>query len=295
MTAHRELEELAAYAAGDLDAADVAAVEDHVARCADCAADLAAIRGVADDLAAVPELTMPADVAAALDEAVAAARAESARSGVGSSVVVPMRASRRSAMRAKLAGLAAGSAAAALIGVVAVSALSDRAKDNSGATASDSGNRSGAEALARREFSVRRTGTNYTADTIEAEAKELLAAQDSADAETDTDTGVAAPAAPTAASGKSEQSFGSGTDPDVAARAVDSDQLTRCVDLLVEQAQSERPLVVDLASYEGIPAIVVVLPLDDRRVEVWFLDATQCGTEAAGEDIALLVQRQVSL
>ena len=298
MTHHPELEELSAYAAGDLDAAAATSVRAHVEGCPDCQADVTALRDLGDVLASMPTVPMPDDVAARVDTAVAVARAEGASGRVpGVGTVVPMRASRRGAWRAKLATAAAGSAAAALVGVLAIGALTNSpgdANSGRGQVALDAG----AEADGASSRLILDTGTDYTLDDVDAQVATLVAAKGpraSAASPLSEDTGGSA---------AGEYTSG-GEAPTVASRAAPVEQINRCVDLLVAQlaaapeqspgAAPPEPQVVDLGTFEGSDAIVVVFPNGPNRYEVWFLDAQRCGTTEAGEDVGLLAQRNVTV
>ncbi len=73
-TTHVPLEDLAAYAAGDLSGAASAAVMRHVNRCDLCQADLRAIETTMSELDAVPELAIPLRAAVVLKRAIAQER-----------------------------------------------------------------------------------------------------------------------------------------------------------------------------------------------------------------------------
>lgn len=77
MSDHREIDELSAYLDGELDEADRARVEQHLAGCVECPAVLEDLRRARAALRGLPEPHMTADQAAALDAVVEAARSKS--------------------------------------------------------------------------------------------------------------------------------------------------------------------------------------------------------------------------
>jgi len=203
-TPHPELEELAGLIddlgdnAGDGRAAVGAAVgaeradvrpsdvEAHVAGCARCTADLAALRGVRATLRALPPVPMPDDVAQRIETALrqAAVTAGDADSAAAEtpptaaiSVLPAAGSSRRSARRASSTGLPNFSVAAAVT-VLLVIALgvglgvalknggdSNKGSSTSGAAASDAGS------------IVTASGTDYTQSDIQTQVAGLLLAR----------------------------------------------------------------------------------------------------------------------
>jgi anti-sigma factor RsiW len=117
---HVPIEELAAYAAGDLDATAAVAVEAHVVLCAQCGADVAGLTATAAALASVPPVTMPAAAVARLDAALLAEAMPNRRAGD----VVPI-AGRR---RPTFGGIAAVAAGVALLAAIGVPLLRDTTK-----------------------------------------------------------------------------------------------------------------------------------------------------------------------
>lgn len=75
MSDHNEIEQLSAYVDGRLDTSERAALERHVAGCAECTRVLEALRATLADLASLPSPALDAGSIARLDEAVAAERA----------------------------------------------------------------------------------------------------------------------------------------------------------------------------------------------------------------------------
>src|SRR4051794_4862783 len=102
---HPDLDRLA-EAAADVDVA--ADVREHVATCPQCAEALEAIRVTRDEVGALPEAAMPADVAARID----AALAEERQNMKGAGTVVPLDGARA---RRRRSGVLAGSVAASIV------------------------------------------------------------------------------------------------------------------------------------------------------------------------------------
>jgi hypothetical protein len=75
--------DLGAYVDGELRGADLLTVSQHIASCEDCAAELAALRSVADLVRAAVPSTMHADLAGLASTVVSRTRAESAQSWRG--------------------------------------------------------------------------------------------------------------------------------------------------------------------------------------------------------------------
>jgi hypothetical protein len=155
---HVSIEDLAAYAAGDLDATAAVAVEAHVLLCAECRSDVDAVSAAATALAAVERPVMPEDVAARLDAALAAEDDDA------HPVVVPMSTRRRPSF----AGIAAVAAGVALVGAMAVPLLrSEGTRDGASTAALDSAEK-GATGGTGAAVESRRLDSNleYTHDNL---------------------------------------------------------------------------------------------------------------------------------
>lgn len=119
MTEHIDIEVLADYAEGLLDSAESARVSRHLAECAACTEQYAALGDVSAYLSALPPPAMPADVATRIEAAIAeesrARSAQSAPAGAGPddvATVVPL----RSRSRRWIAPLTAAAAAVVVVG-----------------------------------------------------------------------------------------------------------------------------------------------------------------------------------
>ena len=259
----------------DLDAlADVLADPDaphrHVAECATCRARLAelsaALPAVTAALTAVPVPAEPADLGARLTTALAAERAPAPTN------VLPLVRTRARWMPA-LAGIAA--AAALVVGAVVL--LPGGGGDDQATTATKGAG----------SYQVNETGTNYTAKgtSLQAALPGLLAGTPAQRAAADSAAtpgpyGTQAPEVMT-----SKQTGGATTalgaaDPLAALRTTDG--LARCLSSLTDPSDEGVPLALDYASFEGKPALVVVLPSSvANKVDVFVVPAG-CAT-ANGE------------
>lgn len=260
--------ELAVLADLDADALDPAAAEEvrvHVADCATCGESLRALAQTRSQLAALADPPLPAEVSRALDARLETLRAApvvpapvvAAPTAAGE--VQPLRPVARRRWPVSLPGAAAAAVVTLFLAAIGVGALNSDLGDGEGADlatsgdASDSGasggggEESGPMTLAAPPAPIF-SGRNYTAATVVEAASAGVGQR--ADA-------MAAPQAPTA------------TVPAALQRLSQSAALQSCLTALGE-GRPATPLVLDYASYEGAPALVVVLPEDgDTDVGVW--------------------------
>ncbi|HWL36050.1 MAG TPA: zf-HC2 domain-containing protein [Frankiaceae bacterium] len=289
---HVPIERLAAYAAGDLDATAGVEVEAHVLLCADCRADVEALNRVSRDLAEVEPVTMPADVAARLDAAIAAADAPTGPVGD----VLPMVPQRR---RPSFAGIAAVAAGVALVAAISVPVIT-----GGGDTPEDAGTATVQVLREPKDTKRIKSDLNYTADNLSPTLATALTRPAYALDTTADSGGVAgpsqlpvAPTSPKAAGPKSEsgapRAVTEGTELASLRLATDAGRLAACVNGLAASqtlAEAKKPLLVDFARFEGKPAVVIVFPTEQRgriradRVDVWVVGA-RCGVTAGDEDV----------
>ncbi len=256
-TSHPPVEDLAAYAADDLDSG---AVDAHVAGCAECAADVAAIQLATRGLAELPDLRMPLDVITSLEAALAAARvAESAPEAPASLTD----ARSRRAGSSRFLPFAAAAAVVALATTIGVTALRDSSGDDADTAATRGGNATVAEAAA--EPRLLHSGTDYSPGVLDFQVRDALAAP--AEDATAFALQDAAPAAPAAGASAPQRSAGK------AAPEMTPEQLQSCVDEL-SGTSGVAPLVVDFATFDKQPAVVVVLPFRDDKVDVFVVRPT---------------------
>jgi hypothetical protein len=279
---HIPVEELAAYAAGDLDATAAVAVEAHLVLCAECRSDVDAVTKAGAALATVEPVTMPAEVAARIDEALRAATP-----APPTGTVLPMR--RR---RPSLSAIAAVAAGVALLGAVTVPMLRTARKDSaeSASTALGGGAQKGLRTPRRLDSGLEYTHKNLAA-TLRRAAGGATAPKSARGAE----QGAIAPSAPAGSSATPLTGFTSGdtareTSTEVLALKAEPGRFAACVDALASglPAAARVPLLVDFARYEGKPAIVVAFQTVSRgavvadRIDVW-VAGPGCGTVPGGE------------
>ncbi len=263
MTEHLDVDALADLEEGLLDRDHVASARAHVAGCPRCRAELAALTGVRERLSAAAEVEpMPAEVVARLDRALAAVAAEPASTAVTRSVI-PLREPQHSSPR----GLRWLQAAAVVVlilagGAVAVSALrgSGNTNDNASTTAG-AADKAGREAASGTTYPVTASGRHWTQASVEAGVPQLLA-------------GTLSPTLPPSSFAAEDNGSGGAEAPRAlagvpAARLAGGPALADCVTELAGGPAT--PLAVDLATFDGQPAAVVLLPGigGPGRVDVW--------------------------
>jgi negative regulator of sigma E activity len=267
--AHPDVDELSAYADGELDTARAREVGAHVDTCAGCVDDLRALQLVASELAALPAATMPADAAARLDEALAQERrAQPAHTQPAHTQptqggdVLPAR-------RRTGPGWATGAAAAVAVGLLAVVGIGALSKVGGGAD-SKSAPAAAPQAVTDNAAesattAVYHSGTNYSSSDFDRQLTAVI--KSPADVQVDQADGyarlrqgsppkrAAATASPySAASGTSGESLNTSSLQSIAS---DPDRLRACVQAL---DPSLAPVAIDFATFEGKPVIVVVFP-----------------------------------
>lgn len=261
---HLGAETLADLQEGLLEPGPARAAEEHLSTCAACAADDRVLAGIPGLLAAAGDAgPVPGDVAHRLDEALAA-EPPVLTGGGGAATVTPL-ASRRRAP----AGMRVLQAAAVLVVVLAGLgiALSAQLGGNDAQTSAGSAADTATKALPDDgSFPVTTSGRNWTQDSVVTAVPELLA-------------GSIGPSAPSAATPEPDEPDGragaesGGTARDLAgtdaARLAGGPALAECVTALNDDPVT--PLAIDLATWQGNPAAVVVLPTpgDPSSVDVW--------------------------
>ena len=245
---------------GLLDPPAVAAAEAHLVGCPACRGELAALDAVRHRLAAAgPVGPLPDDLVDRLDRALAAAATEP-DSTAASRTVIPIRSPQRDTPR----GMRLLQAAAALVlvfagGALAVSALDGlgggSSQDSAGSAASDAG-----APKATAGFPVSASGRDWTAATLRDAAPRLA----TGDLVPTTTSGLAGDSRASSEASGPEASGG-------AARELAEAPAGRLAGgpALAELRQRSSagapvtPVAVDLASYEGKPAAVLLLPTTD--------------------------------
>ena len=269
---HPDLERLAELEEGLLDSADAARVAEHVAGCEHCRSQQAELEHARALLRGLPADTMPADVAARLDAALASADLDAPGASSQPATVVPLNAARRRwGSRPTVAGLGAAAAVTALVVALVVG-------HNTGGSSGGSTSPEGATSLAQSaagsvlsNLSTESSGTDYTTGNLASTVPQLVAGpaahtmMKAAPAPAQPKTG----AAPNAG-GASATVAGI---PAALLRLHDSPSALRSCVLGVEAGgQIQRPLAIDFARYLGAPAVLIVLPgLNPGYVDAWFV------------------------
>lgn len=274
MTEHASIEELAAFAAGDLDAAARDRVTEHLAGCAECVGDVEALRRASTALAALPPVAIPVDVAAAIDAAL-----EQERAGAPTTNVVPI-------ARRRSTPWASGAVAASVIALVAGIGISVARQDDNGSrpTAADKG---AVAAEAARETIRKETGQNYTRAALGTQVNDLLAPE-ALDSGAGTFAGSQT-APPGSAGGAAAPTVGRNS-----AKMAQLDRLRNdpaafesCLQALrAELPAADRdvqPVAIDFGEFEGAPAVVILLPFRDTSLDVWVV-----GKDCTAADADLL-------
>ncbi|MFC7327955.1 hypothetical protein [Marinactinospora rubrisoli] len=287
MTSHVDTETLALLAEGLLEGDEEDSVQAHVGECERCADELTALADVSRVLAEVPATPLPDAVVARIDDAL---RAEAENRGAAAppdeaappaqdiAPVVPLR--RRSGPTRWLPYLAAAAAAVFVIGGGTAVLREVMTPDSANAplSAPQPGSSTGPDAALAYYPIVVSTGTDYTAATLADQGGVLIQRAGVQGAADESGTGGAP-----------------GTDPLPSPTALPSD-LSACVHRIDVDGQ-QRPKVIDLASYEGAPAWIMVFgtPPDGTGTPHEYtvrVVAPECGT-AGGADDAVLAEATV--
>lgn len=237
----------------DLDAlADVLAggpQPEHLQSCPSCRARLdelgTATTGVAATLAALPVPPMPDDLADRLSRAVEQAAAPAPTN------VLPLDERRRMRWLPAL-----GAVAAAAVLVVGGVLVANRGGGGAPSRTSD-------QAGSSTGYAVNDSGANYDAKQLAAALPGLLKGQAHAAAAPKAAAGLKAQAPAPVPTGEraGDQTYAAASGAaDPLAPLRDTAGLARCLSSLTDPSESGLPLALDYASYQGTPALVVVLP-----------------------------------
>ncbi len=257
----------------------------HLATCAGCAGRLAelevAVGHVAGALAALPEPELPAGLAERLDAAMAAERArtttdgvatqraateaavtESAKSRAATADVVPLAGRRRGSARwLPIAGGIAAAAALVFGGVLLT---------QKGGSSSSTASVKSAKLL----VAVNSTGAAYGKD-----GKALVAALPALLKGSSTEAFETAPVTPNIGAPKATQQRSAATPQDALATLRSTTGLSACLSGLTDPGDPGIPLALDYASFDGKPAMVVILPSAKAdKVDVFVVGAG-CGVK----------------
>lgn len=247
-----------------------AAAQSHVAGCASCADFIALLASTREQLGALPATPMPADVVARIDAALAGEAARRAAPDAAlnvapdaepapqpAAVVTSLDSARRSRaprwMRAS--GAVAAGIALLMAGAIGYGALTTVTEKSGTISSAEGGNSAPNGAGAARDALTK----NYTQATLAAGVRALV------------DNRTAAAIAPQTKS-VSPMPLGAQQDrvgpPDLDRLRAPA-QLAACITELASRP-GVAPLAVDYATYEGQPAVIIVLPdADPTAVQAW--------------------------
>jgi hypothetical protein len=256
---HLSADILADLLEGLLGSADARRAEEHLRDCARCTADRLALTEVSGLLADAPDVgPVPDDVAERLDTALAAERR-----GTAAAVTVTPLAAPRPAF-----GMRVLQAAAVLVLLLAGAGLAvtaiqggggERSTSEAGGVAADAASPQSAAA-----FPVTASGRNWSQETLPEAVPQLV------------DGSLAPPVPKDATAGDGSAAPEAGASRELAdnpvGRLAGGPDLANCVTALGDGPVT--PLAVDLASWQGSPAAVVVLPTPDdpSTVDAWVVD-----------------------
>ena len=280
MTDHLNPDTLADYAEGLLPEGLAADVAHHLAECTDCRTTQEALVEVSTLLTAYADPgPMPPDVADRLDAALRSAAAEDAAPAgpdepAAAATVVPLGGRRPGAPRtpwsSKVLQIAAVLVLLAAVTAVGVSALGggNTGSTSAGSAAKGTARDSSAEGAVgggAGHTLVTKSGTAYTQANLGGAARSLVAASTQ---------GGPVPARSTAPSQPTAPDFASGLPLDQTRLADQPAALASCVRQLT--GRDVTPLSVDVGTWQGTPATVIVVPTQDdpRTVDVYAVRPT---------------------
>ena len=277
MTQHLDLDRLADVVAGE------AAEPDHLSGCAQCSAALSELRAadaeVSAQLAALPDPPLPEGLADRLDAALAAER-------TSASTVTTLPA-RPQASRGPARWLGAAAAAVLVLAGVTFGATQLAGREGGDDAQTTAQSDAGGAAEAARDVVRNSTGADYQGQQDLAAAVPRLLAGRAAQAP----AAVAAPNADGGTSSYAEDRTMRAAAPDPLERLRQTPALADClVALLPPEDPAVEPLALDYGTFQGAPAMVVVLPsaLPDK------LDVFVVGPQCAQADANVLFYASVA-
>jgi cell division septation protein DedD len=287
---HLTAEVLADLDLGLLDAASTSHARHHLTHCRPCAQLRDDLATVTATLAELPPVPMPDSVWERLSEAVAA---EPVVTPEGAATVVPLAGGRQRRSWRPGIGLVAGAAGVALIGAIVVPILNDSgSSDLSGGDGSvASGDRAPAESASVPPvaYVASRTGTDYQPEALERQATSLVASRSAFTATAtlppEPSTGpspedTAAPPSGTPSASPSGTPLDSASADVVLKLTAGPAAAQACLESYLD-APGIMPLAIDIGTWDGRPAAVIVLPddVDPTVAEVWVIDPDCAGPE----------------
>jgi hypothetical protein len=285
---HLSVELVADLDEGLLDPESAAHAEHHLAHCPSCAQVRQALADVTGSLGSLPPVPMPADRAATLDAALAALAGSAAPPAdqppapQPPDTVVPLDAARRrrAGWSTRVVTAAASVAGVLLVSAVGYSLLSSGSGDAGGALEADGTANGGATPLTDQVV-AEQSGRAYRKATLDQQVNTLLVSHSTpltstptpSPTATDSDASPTPEPYVTATVSSSPTTF--------RAAIVDPAVLRTClVDYL--GLTDTAPLAVDVGTFNGAPAAVVVIPdaSDPAQAWVYVVDPNCSGPDA---------------
>ncbi len=258
---HPDLDTLADLQEGLLPPTPAATVSEHLEACAPCRADFTALRQLPARLAAAGDVgALPDEVIGRLEDALSGQRR------AATVTVIPEQSrTNRTPRSNRVLQAAAGLVLVLAATAVGVSAVQDSGGDDASKPAS-AGSADSAREQADESVPILSTGTNYTPDSVAAAVPGLLARDGS-----QVLMGTEAPQAAESYSDQRSDRLSAAAPLSVCVSALADDPETPAVEM-------PTPVVVDIASFDGQPATVIVLPTpaDREHLDVYVV-GPQCG------------------
>lgn len=283
---HPTFATLAEYRAGLLDEEQAVALHEHLLSCPGCAARKDAISAVHSQLAKLGEVAMPDAVSERLERSLR--EAGSAPAAAAATTVAPPTKSRL--------GLASYAAAAVLILLVGglVLGASHFGQRHAKASSSSSSSAAAGPSLPAH-FPITASGRTYTRANVAAFVPAIVAAHALAatgySGVTGGNAGALAPAASPLGSGAAAASSAFGPEQTLLDSLLRSRSSLLACDRVVSAGAGQLlvPLAVDLGTWDGQPAAIIVLPVpgQPKSADV-FVEGAGC---AAGHDATLYYLR----
>jgi hypothetical protein len=275
---HLTAEVLADLDLGLLDDASAAHAEQHLTHCTPCAELHADFTELANALLHLPPEPMPDDVWHSLS---ATLEAEPVTTPVGSATVVPLDAGHKRRWTRPGIGLVAGAAGVALVGAIGVNILSGSGDDAT--TVADAGpsatSESGGATVPMAAYTATTSGTKYQEEALDTQVTQLVASRSTleVDESSGADLATGSPSPTSSTTTKDGQTPGGKAS--VAAMATDPAAAQACLEGYLK-VPGVQPLAIDIGTWRGEPAAVIVLPAaDPSSAEVWVIDPDCAGPD----------------
>jgi hypothetical protein len=245
-----------------------AAVSGHLGGCASCRADYEALGRIPVRLAEAAEVgPAPPDLVDRLEDAL------SSEPRPATVTITPLASARRNRLARDNRVLQAAAAAVLVLAATAigVSAVQDRSPSTQAGTADEPTAGDAARELAAGSVPVLSTGTDYTPDSVATAVPRLLASDGPPVLLDERRSAADGSAAPSEYAAEDASRLGAGAALSGCVTALADDPDTPAVEM-------PTPLVVDIASFSGRPATVIVLPtpLEMDRLDVYVV-GPDCG------------------